>query len=62
MVVTVVVVVVVVVAVSGQTPNVAEMNFLVAATQLDTYAVDPHPVKVCGTTRHEVSNERLYRE
>jgi len=33
-------------AVSGQTPDVAEMNFLVTAAQLDTYGVDPHPVKV----------------
>ena len=31
---------------SGQSPAVAEMNFLVAAAQLDTYGVDPHPVKV----------------
>ena len=31
---------------SRQTPAVAEMNFLVTAAQLDTYGVDPHPVKV----------------
>ena len=31
---------------SGQTPAEAEANFLVRACQLDTYGVDPHPVKV----------------
>jgi len=30
----------------GQTPDIAEMNFLITASQLDTYGVDPHPVKV----------------
>ena len=33
-------------AIRGQTPDVAELNFLLTATQLDTYGVDPHPVKV----------------
>jgi len=31
---------------SGQTPGEAEGNFLIRACQLDTYGVDPHPVKV----------------
>jgi len=31
---------------SGQNPAEAEANFLVRACQLDTYGVDPHPVKV----------------
>lgn len=39
------------VTVSGQTPDVAEMNFVLLATQLDTYGVDPHPVKVSCITR-----------
>lgn len=30
----------------GQTPAMAESNFLLRASQLDTYGVDPHPVKV----------------
>ena len=30
----------------GQTPAEAEANFLLRASQLDTYGVDPHPVKV----------------
>ena len=30
----------------GQVPAVAEMNFLRKACLLDTYGVDPHPVKV----------------
>jgi len=34
---------------SGQTPTETETNFLRRASQLDTYGVDPHPVKV-GTT------------
>lgn len=38
-------------AVSGQTPEVAELNFLLTATQLDTYGVDPHPVKVMSDVR-----------
>lgn len=32
--------------VRGQVPAVAEMNFLRKACLLDTYGVDPHPVKV----------------
>jgi len=35
---------------SGQTAAEAEANFLVRACQLDTYGVDPHPVKVAVTT------------
>ena len=31
---------------SGQSPAVAESNFLKMASQMDTYGVDPHPVKV----------------
>lgn len=30
----------------GFTPQQAETHFLRLASQLDTYAVDPHPVKV----------------
>ncbi|XP_022253691.1 FERM domain-containing protein 3-like, partial [Limulus polyphemus] len=30
---------------SGRVPAVAEMNFLHKACQLDTYGIDPHPVK-----------------
>jgi hypothetical protein len=30
----------------GQTPAQVESNFLRKACQLDTYGVDPHPVKV----------------
>ncbi|ELT91322.1 hypothetical protein CAPTEDRAFT_180802 [Capitella teleta] len=37
---------------SGQVPSDAEYNFLVKASSLDTYGVDPHPVKekkhACG--------------
>jgi len=35
---------------SGQTPAEAEANFLIRACQLDTYGVDPHPVKVTVQT------------
>ena len=31
----------------GLTPEQAETSFLKQAYQLDTYGVDPHPVKVC---------------
>jgi hypothetical protein len=30
----------------GQSPETTETNFLRKACQLDTYGVDPHPVKV----------------
>lgn len=30
----------------GQTPSQVESSFLKLACQLDTYGVDPHPVKV----------------
>lgn len=30
----------------GQVPAVSELNFLRKACLLDTYGVDPHPVKV----------------
>lgn len=29
----------------GQTPAEAELNFLKKASQLETYGIDPHPVK-----------------
>ncbi len=29
----------------GQTPAEAELNFLKKACQLETYGIDPHPVK-----------------
>ena len=38
---------------SGQTPDVAEMNFLMTAVKLDTYGVDPHPVKVHTHTHNK---------
>ncbi len=34
---------------SGQVPSEAEGNFLKKACTLDTYGVDPHPVKVSIT-------------
>lgn len=34
----------------GQTPPQVESSFLKLACQLDTYGVDPHPVKVCNIT------------
>lgn len=37
----------------GQTPAAAEANFLQQASRLDTYGVDPHPVKV-------VNHRRIY--
>jgi FERM domain-containing protein 3/5 len=30
----------------GQSPETTETNFLRKAYQLDTYGIDPHPVKV----------------
>ena len=30
----------------GQVPSEAEANFLKKSSSLDTYGVDPHPVKV----------------
>ncbi|CAN7946855.1 unnamed protein product, partial [Ixodes pacificus] len=35
----------------GQVPAVAETNFLRKACLLETYGVDPHPVKVCERKR-----------
>lgn len=31
---------------SSQTPADVELKFLAKAAQLDTYGIDPHPVKV----------------
>jgi FERM domain-containing protein 3/5 len=34
----------------GQSPESTETNFLRKAYQLDTYGIDPHPVKVISLT------------
>lgn len=37
----------------GQSPTTIESNFLCKAVTLDTYGIDPHPVKVCSTYNKE---------